>query len=114
MAQRVRQLAGAVGGVDGDQHDPGPRGGELHEHPLGAARAPDAHAIADAQPGRDEAAGERVDALVELAVAPAHGLMAADERVGVGEPACRAREVGPDRLAEQRDRTGPVGIGQHH
>ena len=55
---------------------------------------------------------DAVDRGVELGVGEAQALVAADERLAVGEPRDRALEVVADRLAQQRDVVGAVAVGR--
>ena len=102
LAQRVLELARAVGRVDVDEDDPGLRGGELGQHPLGAVGRPDADAVALLEAGAEQPARERVDLLVELGVREPDVLVADHERLAVAEARDRALEVLADRLADQR------------
>ena len=102
LVQRVFQLRQPVGRVDVHQDQPGLGGGELRHHPFGVVRRPDADALARLQPQRDQAGGERIDLLAELALAPADALLAHDQPGPVAPARNGAVEMAADRLADQR------------
>src|SRR4051794_17267297 len=53
-----------------------------------------------------------VDLGDQLGVGPAAARGALDERLVVTHPRCRPVEVGPDRVAQQRNRGGPAAVGR--
>ena len=86
LAQHVPELAGAVRGIDGDQHQPGERRAQLEKNPLGPVRRPDGDVIAGRE--AEEECPRRVLALgEELGVGPAPAArgvgIAFDQRNGV-------------------------------
>ena len=104
LADRVGQLVRAIRGVDVDEDRPDPRRGELDDRPLGAARRPHADAVAGLDPDRQQAAGDRIDVAVELGPGPSASGGELDQRFALGMGSDGARQVGPDRLLEQRRR----------
>jgi hypothetical protein len=114
LAQRVGQLGGAVGGVDVDEDRADAGGGQLQQRPLRAVGAPDADAVAGGDAVGQERERQAVGLGVELRVAQAHVLVAADERlaraVALGHPA----QVGADRLVQQGGRLRPADVGGGH
>ena len=95
LAQRVLQLAGAVGGVDVHQHHAGLGAGVLDQHPLDAVGRPDAHPVAGLQARGHERPRQPVDLGVQLAVGHPHVLVAHHERVRVGIRARRCARGSP-------------------
>jgi hypothetical protein len=110
LAQRVGELVRAVGRVDVDEDRPDPRRRVLHEHPLGAVGRPDADPLAALHAEPQQPGGQRVDARAELGIGPADALAGGDEGGPAAEAGDRPVEVGADRLAEQRDVVGAVGV----
>ena len=108
LVDGVGELVGAVGRVDVDQDRPDLRGGVLDQRPLRAVRRPDPDPVALLDPGRDQAAGQRVDVGVELGPGPPPAAGHLDQRLAVGVRRHRALEVGADRLLEQRRAGLPV------
>jgi hypothetical protein len=110
FVKRVFELGDAIGRVNIDQDQPGLGGGELRDGPFGVVRRPDADPLAWFQAEREEAGGERIDPLFQLAVAPANLLMARDQRVARREAFGDAIEMDADRLADQRRVADAVDI----
>ena len=100
--ERVGELVGAVRRVDVDQDRADLRGGVLRDRPLGAVRRPHADPVALADPGPDQADGERVDVAVQLGPGPASAGGELDQRLAVGVRRHGGLEVLADRLVEQR------------
>jgi len=70
--QREFELAQAIGGIDGDEDQPGLGGGEFRQRPLGAVQRPDADPFAALQAKCKEAGRQRIDAFGEFGPGPAH------------------------------------------
>ena len=102
LVEHELQLVRAVRRVDVDQDDADLGRGELHQRPLGHVRRPDADPVALAQPGREQAAGHRLDVLAQLGVGPAPPGLHLDQGLGVGLRGDRPVQVVADGVAEQR------------
>ncbi len=85
LFKHVFQLAGAVGGVDVDQDDPGLGAGELGDAPLRAVGCPDAQAVAGLQAQGHERPGMQVDAGGKIRPGVAQVLVTNHEGFAVGE-----------------------------
>ena len=106
LAQDVVEFLGLVGGVDGDEDGAGFGAGELEGEPVGDVFGPDADVVALADADGEEALGEAVDAVVELAVGPAEVAVGVDDEVVVGGFA------GPEfELAAEGEGGEAVGAG---
>ena len=112
LATREGQLVAAVGRVDVDQDRAHLRGGVLQQDPLGAVGRPDAHPVARRDPGRDQAAGQRVGIGVQPRVRPAPAAGHVHQRLPVAEGCRGGIQVGADRLAEQRLIRRAVAVGR--
>ena len=88
LVQREFELGQAIGGIDGDEDQPGLGGGELRQRPFRAVQRPDADPFAALQAEREEARGQRVDALGEFGPGPAHIVAWRDQRLAIA-PALR-------------------------
>ena len=110
FVERVVELGEPIGRIDVDQDQSGLGGGELGDRPLGVVRRPDADAVAGVEPKRQQARGKGVDLGFQLAIAPAHALLAHDERVAVRPSGCHLVEMHAEGFADQRRHRNPVGI----
>src|SRR6185437_2024925 len=79
-------------------------------HPLGPVRRPDTHAIAAAQPQRQQPGGDTLHLGMEIAVVQAHRLRAHDQRGAPGMGSGDAIEQCTHRLAEQRLGAGAMNV----
>ena len=111
LAERVAELGGRAGRVDRDQDRADAGRGELRDGPFVAIGRPDGDAIALVHAVRDERAGGGLHLLPELVVGRPVALVGHDERVALAEALDGPAQVLADRLAEQRDVAGAVGIG---
>ncbi len=100
--ERVRQLAGAVGRVDVDEHGADARRGHLQELPLEVVRRPDADALPGPETGAEQAAREAIDGGRELRIAQAAPLEERDGRLARAVLAGDSREMCGDRIGEER------------
>ena len=110
LVERVFELGQPVGRVDVDHDQPGLGGGELGDHPFAVVGRPDADPVAGLQPQRDQPGGAGVDPFVQLGIAPAHVLMAHDQRRPVAEALHHLVEMHTDGVADQRHIGGAVRI----
>src|SRR5207244_3485224 len=106
LVQRVFEFGKAVGRVDVDEDEPGLRGGELRDDPLGVVGRPDADPLAGFETERQQPGRERIDPSLKLAVSPSDPLVAYDQRVALGD----AVETDADRLADQGRRARAMNI----
>jgi transposase len=72
LVERIVELVQPVGRVDAHQHQAGPRGGELRQHPFGVVGRPDADAVARLQPQGQETGGQPVDRVAKLSPCQPH------------------------------------------
>ena len=110
LVERIVELGESIGRIDVDQDQSGLGGGELRDHPLGIVRRPDADAVAGVEPERQQSRGKGVDLGFQLAIAPAHALLAGDERVAVRPSRCHLVEMHAEGFADQRHAGGAVDI----
>ena len=113
VVDRVGELVGAVGRVDVDEDGADLRRGELGDRPLRTAGRPHADPVALREPPGDQAAGEQVDVVVELAIGPAPAAGELHQRLVVGVRRHGPVEVPADRLLEERRLGLTGGVGLH-
>ena len=102
LGEREFEFAQAVGGVDGDEDEPGLGGGELRQRPFRPVQRPDADPRAAFEAEREKARGQRIDALGEFLPGPPDIMAWRNQRLAIG-PALRGQiEAAPDGVAEQR------------
>ena len=101
LVQDVGQLGRTVGRVDGDQDQPGQRGGVLQDHPFGQVGRPHRDPLA-----RDKPRGQGARRLLGLGQEPGVGPA---PRAGSGTPATMAGWSGAAAAAARR--TPPTVVG---
>ena len=65
------EFAEAIGGIDGDENEPGLGGGKLRQRPFGPVQRPHADSIAWYEPEREQAGGQRLNAPGKFLPGPA-------------------------------------------
>ena len=113
LVDGIGELVGAVGRVDVDQDRADLRGRQLGQHPLGAVGRPDADPVAHLDAGADQPARHGVDVAVELGVGPATPGGALHQCLATTVRGDGPREVGTDRLLQERAAGLTCGIGLH-
>jgi hypothetical protein len=118
VPEDVRELVPLVGRVDRDQGQPGERGAELENDPLGAVRRPHRDPLAGREPGEQRPRGP-LGLGKQLGVGPLAAALAVrvavDQRGLVrGAPGGIAQDRADRGLADPGDgfAGGPVGVGE--
>ena len=110
--QRIFEFMQPIGGIDGDEDEPGFGRGELGQRPFRPVERPDADAFAPLQPEREQAGGEIAHAGPQLLPGPSDAMTGRYQRRPLG-PTCRgARQRLPDRHAQQRFRADAADIAE--
>ena len=117
FCQREFEFAQAVGGIDGDENEPGFGGGELRQRPFRAVERPHPDPRAALQAKREKARRQRVDALGKLLPGPAHVMAWRNQRLAIAPARGGLIEAASDGVAEQRRVGGAAdvaveGVGQ--
>ena len=112
------QLMAPVRRVHVHQHRADFGCGVLKDGPLSTVGAPDAYPLALCHANGEQRAGEVIDVVVQLLVAPPAGVTAwrssgLDQRIPQGELRRDALKIGTNGLFEQRDVSVSGGVGQH-
>ena len=102
LCEREFEFAQAVGGIDGDENEPGLGGGELRQRPFRPVQRPDADPRAGFEPEREKTRGQRIDALGQFLPRPPHAVARRDQRLAIAPAPGREIEAVPDGVAEQR------------
>ena len=102
LGEREFEFAQAIGGIDGDENEPGLGGGKLRQRPFRPVQRPDADPRAALEAEREKARGQRIDAFGKFLPGPAHVMARRNQRLAIA-PALRGLiEAAPDGVAEQR------------
>ena len=102
LVQREFEFAQPIGGIDGDQDQPGLGGGELRQRPFRPVGRPDADPRAALEAEREKARGQRVDPLGEFLPGPAHAVARRNQRLAIAPAPGGEIEAAPDGVAQQR------------
>src|SRR6202022_4965747 len=70
LGEREFQFAQAIGGIDGDENEPGLGGGKLRQRPFRPVQRPDADPRAALEAECEESRSQRVDAACEFLPRP--------------------------------------------
>jgi hypothetical protein len=110
----VLQFGAPVRRIDVDQDQSRLGRCELRQQPLGVVLRPDADAIAGHESKAQQACGERVHGVLQLAPRPASILMAHDQRLAICKALDGPVEAAADRFADQRQGAAAVNIAESH
>ena len=102
LGEREFEFAQAVGGIDGDENQPGLGGGELRQRPFRPVQRPDADPRAGFEAEREKARGQRVDPLGQFLPGPPDAMAWRNQRLAIAPAPGRRIEAVPDGFAEQR------------
>ena len=93
FGQREFEFAQAVGGIDGDENEPGFGGSELRQRPFRAIERPHPDPRAALEPKPKKARRQRVDTLGKFFPGPAHVMARRNQRLAIAPaPAARSRQ----------------------
>src|SRR5277367_874280 len=101
-----------IGGIDGDEDEPGFGRGELGQRPFRPIERPDADAFAALQPERQQAGGEIADAGSQLLPGPGDAMTGRYQRRPLRPTRGGFVELLPDRRAQQRLRADAADIAE--
>ena len=102
LGEREFEFAQAVGGIDGDENEPGLGGGKLRQRPFRPVQRPDADPRAAFEAEREKARGQRIDPLGQFSPCPSDAVAWRNQRLAIGPAPRRLIEAASDGVAEQR------------
>ena len=83
LGQREFEFAQAIGGIDGDENEPGFGGGKLRQRPFRTIERPDADARATFEAERQKAGGQRIDSLRQFFPGPPDAVARRNQRLAI-------------------------------